>query len=260
MKDDRVSGKPASIATTKQIGVNVARFESRKVMIGRTLANSRFDLDVSQMTIFLCTLGKLPQSKPLNRDTWHEVTAEEYALARKITIDGGKLALERAVEDLWDSAFYVIDPNTGVEVMNRWIISLKPTDSGIAFKFHPDIVPFICELDTYFTASLLAIGGLAHKMAYTIYFLIMGNRRFHKQKAGAMEILIEDFLANTGLVGTSYANYSTLRSMLLLPAIKELLAKRLFLQLELSRKRGSPSFTIIWKISEEETMSSLGRA
>lgn len=239
---------------------NIIPLHSRKVMISKEISNSRFDLDVSQMSIFLCAIGKIPQSKELDRDAWHNISAEEYAKVREVTYQAGVIALNEAVDNLWDSYFYTVNPDTGKEIKNRWIISLEKENKGIKFKFHPDIIPFICQLDNYFTTKLVSVGNFKHKMSYQVYFLIMGNKRYPKQLKGELEVDIKYFLEKVGLLGSSYENYKTLSAMLLKPAIKELLAKRLFIELELLKKRGSPSFTIIWKISEEETMSSLGRA
>jgi hypothetical protein len=239
---------------------DIVPLQSRKVMISKEIANSRFNLDVSQMSIFLCAIGKLAQSKVLDSDTWHEVTAVEYAKVRNVSYEAGVIALERAAEDLWDSYFYTIDAETGKEIRNRWIISLKESEvKGIRFKFHPDIIPFISQLDNYFTAKLVEVGNFKHKMSYQIYFLIMGNKRFPKQLAGELEVNIKEFLVKTGMVGSSYENYKTLNGMVLKPAIKELVDKRLFISLELDRKRGSDSFKLVWRIREGDTKSSLGR-
>jgi len=228
----------------------VVRLESKKVMISREIANSRFNLDVSQMSIFLCVIGKLSQSKPINKETWHTVTAEEYAKVRNVSVKAGKLALKEAMKTLYDSSFFVFDNKIGDYVEKRWVISRYGTEKEVSFQFHPDIVPFICELDNYFTAKLLEVGDFKHKMSYTLYFLIMGNRRFHTQNAGELEVDIEEFLKRTGLISTSYENYKTLRAMLLIPAIKELLNKKVFYFLEVSKERNAIKFIIKWQIKK----------
>jgi plasmid replication initiation protein len=220
------------------------------VMLSNELVDSNFDLATSELAIILCILGKEPQTKPLDADTWYTVGVKEYMELRKVGYNSAKSALKEASLHLYDRTLKLIDPETGKQEWYRWIIALRPLDNSceLSIKWNPILIPYICELNAYIAMDLLSIASIKHNMAYKLYFLLLRNG--FKQHTGEVEYYVDEFVARMGYEDTCYATYSTLKNKLLIPACKELGEKQLLdikIVETMRRTRTVVKFKLQWK-------------
>lgn len=229
---------------------STTKIDNQTVMLPSPIANADFTLSPNEMGIFLTALGRIPQTLQLAPDTQVRISAIAFCKVRNMDSRTGNRALKLAMETLWEGKFTIRDLEDGSITKYRWVSSVKSIEDSPDFEitFNPLILPFISELKTYFTSSLLSIGGFKHTTSYRLYYTIMASRKNHFITSGELLIITDKFLEKYSLEGGAYEKYSVLRSKLLAPAIKELLAKGLFVELRIEKVKGAKEFTLVWEL------------
>jgi len=204
----------------------VKPIEQQKIMLSKAITNADYELNTSEIAIFLGILGKIPQSKPIEVGSWHHLTVEEYAAIRKVTKQTARSMLKEASDKLWQRTLYIWNDELQEKVEYRWIVTRRPLnkDGIFSIQWHPDIIPFLCELKKYCTVSLARVRDIKHSMTYRLYFVLLEHS--YKKQSGVIEFDLADFRDKLQLDGC-YGEYRYLKSKLLKPALEELENKEL---------------------------------
>lgn len=201
----------------------------RRIMISKDVALGRFDLNVSELIVFLGIMGKMSQTKELSdeeRQNWWSFSVEEYMEIREVSRDTAKEMLQRAGDNLGERWLYTAD-NEGRPIKYRWIIGIQPLGekyNTIRIQWHPEILKFVSELKQYCTYDLKKLGNLKHFMTYRLYFWL--SQKMYKCRNGRIEVNLGEFREQFGFED-SYLAYKELKKNILKPAIEEIQKKNL---------------------------------
>jgi hypothetical protein len=197
---------------------------TQKVMISTELATSKYILPTSELAIFLGILGKISQSKEIDKDSWFSLSPQEYADIRGVTLKAGQVALKEAVTNLWERTIEAGEGDRKIKY--RWIISLElDTFGAIRIQWHPTIIPLICQLKNYCSYDLVKIGNIKHIFTYKLFFLIRDES--FQQNTGELEFEVDEFRKHFGYTEKSYEEYRYLKRNVLLTAMDEMVEKGL---------------------------------
>jgi plasmid replication initiation protein len=209
------------------IGVEVEEvvvWDKRKVMVSREISHSRTKFSVSELSIVFCCLGKLYQSKELKaEDRWMEVTPEEYAKFRGVTMSTAIEMLDEGRKSLWGKHIQVVDPQTGKLQRARIIDKMdEEITSTFRFRFSEDFIPLICELKRYITCELSSLGLITRYSSYKLYFVIKELLLYKKKFE--IKIPLEELYELLGITG-KYKDFREFNRVVLKPSLKELKEK-----------------------------------
>lgn len=201
----------------------------RRIMIGKDIALGKYELNISELIIFLGIMGKMSQTKELSEEEktkWWSFSVEEYMELRGVKKDAAKEALEKASENLFKRELIVQKEGQRL-IKTHWIFAMKPleeTHGDIEIQWHPEVLKLMMELKQYCTHDLKKIGRLKHFMAYKLYFWL--SQTMYNCRSGRVEVSLEEFREQFGFTD-SYPEYGYLKRDILKPAIVEIQKKNL---------------------------------
>ena len=209
------------------MGTNIIPFENRKIMVSREIAEGKFDLTVSEISIIIAALGKVSQSKEMLEEDFHTVTVEDYMRLRGVDFNTAKDGLTLAAEKLWNSFVTVWDKRVEKNMQYRWITAKTEYIEGdVTFQFNPQLIPSLCQLKRYGTAALTDVGDFKHFASYRIYFMLLNHG--YKTSSGIVEYSLTEFLGLLDLKNSCYVKeFGVFNQRILKPAIAELKTKGL---------------------------------
>ena len=198
-------------------------------MISKELALGKFDLNISELIVFLGIMGKMSQTKELSEEekgSWWSFSISEYMEIREVSRDTAKEMLQRAGDNLGERWLYTIDDEER-PVKYRWITGMQPISEKydtIRLQWHPEILKFVSELTQYCTHDLKKLGNLKHFMTYRLYFWL--SQHMYKCRNGRVEVSLKEFREQFGFEDR-YLAYKELKKNILKPVIEEIQKKNL---------------------------------
>jgi plasmid replication initiation protein len=199
----------------------------KNVMVGKDLANGRFNLDISELCVILFILGKVSQTLSMEIGTEYSLSVDEYAELRGVHRNVAKEALANVKSKLWNSYITLPSIETGKPMCYRWVITTNlPDPNTLTLIFNPLLYPYLSGLTRYCRAPLRKISKFKHISSYRLYFLILNDS--YKHCKGSVAFTPDEFISLLGLEDkSSYSNFADLNRVIIKPAIAELKEKNL---------------------------------
>jgi plasmid replication initiation protein len=172
------------------------------------------------MRVILATSARIDSRKPLPKDNYFDLLADDYCGLYDVDPKNGYRQLEDAANRLYEREIRRINGQRKKRM--RWVYSAEyfPGEGRIRLGFSPEIIPYLTMLHNQLTKyPLKDVAGLQSPYHYRLYEMLM---QFSKTKFLVVKL---DEFRDTLQLEDKYPRFANLKARVIAPAVAEINAK-----------------------------------
>lgn len=183
------------------------------------LIEAGYKLSLNEQRLILSVIAQLDGRKPIPKDNYFVITADEFAKNFNIPIKQAYEVLDEAASRLYERDTKTFDKNGRTRERFRWVDGVKYWDgeAKVTLSFSQRIIPYLTKLNTELTSyDLNQISKLKTSYAIRFYELLIQFR-----STGERYISLEKLHERLEIIN-QYSRFYNLKKRILEPSINDI--------------------------------------